>query len=139
MKNLKKFRLILFLFLFVTFGSMSIVYANESIENLLGTWFKDKTAQSIERIDVDIKSEQVRQTRRLKEELDAHFKQLEEQLDRFVEAESQKRVLAIQAYANQKIAAIAEIENNEELKKDIIAELDAIYHAAIQAIEAVGN
>lgn len=116
---------------------MTIAFANPSVVNMLETWFGDKTEQAIAEIDEEINQEQIKQTERLKEALASEIVEVEAAFDRFVEEESQKRVAAIQTHADEKIAEISTLIDDEEKKSEIEAELEAIYQEAIQAIEAV--
>ena len=116
---------------------MTIVFANPSVVNMLETWFGNKTEQAIAEIDEEINQEQIKQTERLKEALASEIIEVEAAFDRFVEEESQKRIAAIQAHADEKIAEISTLIDDEEKKSEIEAELEAIYQEAIQAIEAV--
>ena len=84
-----------------------------------------------------INQEQIKQTERLKGALASEIIEVEAAFDRFVEKESQKRIAAIQAHADEKIVEISTLIDDEKKKSKIEAELEAIYQEAIQAIEAV--
>lgn len=133
MKNKKKW-LISFLIVFViSCGSFGAVIADTSITGMLSSWLTNKSDEAIQEIDKEILEEQAVQTERLKAELDESLEKLNGEMNAFIEAEKEKRVLALQGYADK---LIAEMDINEaDQKAEIEREIERIYREASQEIE----
>lgn len=137
MKSKKKFVIILlFVFAFMG-GGLSIVIADTSISGVLSTWLSNKTEQSIQTIETEIQKEQGKQTERLKTELQASIDQLENELNVFVETEKQKRITAIEMYAEELLTQIT--VDGLDRKTEIEKELDNIYQEAIERMDVISD
>lgn len=137
MKGKRKLIIGLLLVFVLTAGSLTVVIADTSISGVLSVWLSNKTEESIQAIDTEIQNEQAKQTERLKAELQANMNQLEKEMDVFVETEKQKRLTAIEKYADELLTEIP--VDGLDGKTEIEKELDRIYQEAIEEMNAISD
>jgi hypothetical protein len=126
------------LFLSVGVGSsVNIVFADQDIQSMLKNWFDNQRTASIDQIETAVMTEKETQLQRLKEELQLEIANAEKQLSEFTETEKDKRVKAIQDYADKLIQNIA-IDNIGEQTK-VTNELDNILSDAISKMDNVSK
>ncbi|WP_040207389.1 hypothetical protein [Neobacillus jeddahensis] len=117
-------------------GNIGVAFADQDIPSLLSNWFTNKGNESIRSIENAIMTEKEQQKARLKEELQSELDQSAQQLEQYTEVEKQKRITALQEYANQLIEDM-KLDNNAEEKQIISAEMDKEIQKTIKELEKI--
>lgn len=116
-------------------GNIGMAFADQDIQSLLSNWFNQKGQESIQTIEDAIMTEKEQQKVRLKEELQSELKNSAQLMDQFTEEEKQKRIQALQEYADQLIKNM-KLDNNKE-KQKISDEMDKIIQKAINELDKI--
>ncbi|MEH7439307.1 hypothetical protein V7182_17680 [Neobacillus drentensis] len=116
-------------------GNIGIAFADQDIHSLLSNWFNQKGQESIRTIETAIMTEKEQQKVRLKEELQSELTNSAQLMDQFTEEEKQKRIQALQEYADQLIENM-KLDNDKE-KQRIVAEMDQVIQKAIKELDKI--
>jgi hypothetical protein len=116
-------------------GNIGIAFADQDIHSLLSNWFNQKGQESIRTIETAIMTEKEQQKVRLKEELQSELTNSAQLMDQFTEEEKQKRIQALQKYADQLIENM-KLDNDKE-KQRIVAEMDQVIQKAIKELDKI--
>ncbi|MEH7299364.1 hypothetical protein [Neobacillus drentensis] len=117
-------------------GNIGVAFADQDINSLLTSWFNKKGQESISTIENAIMTEKEQQKVRLKEELQSELNNSAQLMNQYTEDEKQKRIQALQEYADQLVENM-KIENNKEEKQRISAEMEQIIQKAIKELNKV--
>ncbi|WP_077328430.1 hypothetical protein [Virgibacillus siamensis] len=118
-------------------SSVTVSYADQSIESLLTNWFSTQKENSIDEIQQAIDKERVKQTTRLEKQLQQKIQQAEKNLEKFTEKEKKKRVTELQHYADQLINQMKIDESSQ--KKKIQQKLNEIVKEAKNTMQTVNT
>ncbi|ETI70125.1 hypothetical protein [Neobacillus vireti] len=117
-------------------GNIGVAFADQDINSLLTNWFTKKGQESISAIENAIATEKEQQKIRLKEELQSELKNSAQLLEKYTKEEKQKRILALQQYADKLIEDM-KLENNQAEKQRIAADMDKEIQKAIKELEKI--
>ncbi|CEG28694.1 hypothetical protein [Bacillus sp. B-jedd] len=120
----------------IIISNIGVAYADQDIHSLLANWFNKNGQESISEIEKAIEEEKVKQRIRLKEELQLELKNSAQLLKQYTEDEKNKRIIALQQYADQLIKEM-KLENNQAEKQRISAEMDNEVQKAIKELEKI--
>ncbi|MGP4066464.1 hypothetical protein ACTWPF_16290 [Oceanobacillus sp. M65] len=123
------------LILFIILGSgINVVFADEGVKGMLAGWFDQKKSDAISEIEEALADEQMKQTKRLKEELKIELQGTSEKLQEFTAEEKEQRVKALQDYADELLITLEESE-----KEEVQAMLESIFLEAKKEMEQVSK
>ncbi|SET08820.1 hypothetical protein SAMN05216389_105119 [Oceanobacillus limi] len=118
-------------------GSFNVVVAKQDIQSLLNNWFNQQKTESITEIEQAITDEQGKQTERLRKEIQFEIERVRNEINEFTMKEKEKRVLALQSYADKLIANFEPSEPGD--KKAIESQLDQIMLEAQRKMDHVSE
>jgi hypothetical protein len=101
---------------------------------MLTGWFDQKKTDAISEIEEALADEQMKQTKRLKEDLEIELQGTSEKLQEFTAEEKEQRVKALQDYADELLITLEDSE-----KEEVQAMLESIFLEAKKEMEQVSK